>query len=82
MSDGVISVHTESNQDISGPVSDHELTKPGRKMGNKIKIRTFPTVYTGHKSTRDDKSLSFKDLPSFNGNKKDPYVLESQKGKK
>ena len=33
MSDGVVSVHTESHQHVSGPVSDHQLTKPDRKIG-------------------------------------------------
>ena len=33
MSDGVVSVHTESHQHVSRPVSDHQLTKPDRKIG-------------------------------------------------
>ena len=32
VSDGVISVNAQSHQDVSGPISDDQLTKPARKI--------------------------------------------------
>ena len=37
MSDGVISVNWESHQHVSGAVSDHQLTKPGRSKMAEIR---------------------------------------------
>ena len=37
MSDGVISVNWESHQHVSGAVSDHQLTKPGRRKMAEIR---------------------------------------------